>query len=72
LQDIQEYLSTCQELGGVKGVDFDKCVDGTLGCKGFSKGGCSFTGTVLETLPGIYSKSRVLEYFIVWWFRTKI
>jgi hypothetical protein len=60
LQDIQEYLSTCQELGGVQGVDFDKCVDGTSGCKGFSKGGCSFTGTVLETLPGIYSKSESL------------
>jgi hypothetical protein len=72
LQDIQEYLSTCQELGGVKGVDFDGCVDGTLGCngtlgcKGFSKGGCSFTGTVLETLPGIYSKFRELNYHLVY------
>jgi hypothetical protein len=55
-QNIQEYLSTCQELGGVKGVDFDDCVNpagGVSKCEGFSKGGCSFVGTVLETLPGI-------------------
>ena len=51
MQDIIEYLSTCQELGGVKGVDFDGCLD--LSGPRVSSGGCSFTGTVLETLPGI-------------------
>ena len=54
MQDIIEYLSTCQELGGVKGVDFTDCLDlSDPECKGYSSGGCSFTGTVLETLPGI-------------------
>jgi hypothetical protein len=64
LQGIDEYLATCQELGGVKDVNFESCVNGSDKCKGFSKGGCSFAGTVLETLPGIYSKiSKHLSMF---------
>jgi len=53
--DIVDYHKTCQEFGGIEGVNFEECTQtgNEALCRGFSSGGCAFQGAVLETLPNI-------------------